>query len=318
MIKVSLERAAEAAVKTCLGVKGGENFLVITDTEKEAIGRALFKAGLDVGADALLVVMKPRTRHGEEPPKPIAEMWAHCDAFLAPTKFSLTHTQARKKAIDAGARGATMPGVTEEMFLETMGIDYAKVKKYCERMKKVLDGAKEIRIKSALGTNLTVSIKGRTPIMDTGILHRKGDFGNLPAGEIFVAPVEGSANGRIVFDGSVAGVGILTEPMRVEVKDGYAVNITGGGAGQIKKLLEPAGKEAYNIAEAGVGCNFGAKIVGNILEDEKVYKTAHIALGDSSTIGGKVKAGVHLDGLVKRPIFIVDGKEIIKDGNWLV
>ena len=318
MIKVSLERAAEAAVKTCLGVKEGENFLVLTDTEKEAIGRALFKAGLEVGADAQLVVMRPRTRHGEEPPKPIAEMWARCDVFVAPTKFSLTHTQARKKAIDAGSRGATMPGVTEEMFLDTMGIDYSKVKEYCERMKRVLDGAKEIRIKSTLGTDLVVSVEGRVPIMDTGILHSKGDFGNLPAGEIFVAPVEGSANGLIFFDGSVAGVGILTEPMRVEVKDGYAVNITGGGAGQIKKLLEPVGKEAYNIAETGVGCNFGAKIVGNILEDEKVYETVHIALGDSSTIGGNVKAGIHLDGLVKRPVFIVDGKEIIKDGKWLV
>ncbi|MDI6819579.1 MAG: aminopeptidase [Candidatus Hodarchaeaceae archaeon] len=315
---MGMKEAADAAVKTCLNVKQGETFLVITDTEKENIGKALFEAGLDVGAEALLALMKPRTRHGEEPPRAIAELWKSVDVFLVPTRFSLTHTQARKNATDAGARGATMPGITEEMFLETMGIDYVKVQENCEKMKRVLEGAKEIRVKSRLGTDVVFSVEGRSPVMDTGMLHRSSDFGNLPAGEVFIAPVEGTANGVIFFDGSVAEVGVLTEPMKVEVKDGNAVRVSGGGAEQFKKILERAGKEAYNIAEIGVGCNFGARIVGNILEDEKVYETIHIAFGDNSTIGGKVKAGIHLDGLIKKATLIVDGREAIKDGKWLV
>jgi len=315
---VSLKRAAEAAVRTCLGIMPGETFLVITDTEKEAIGKALFEAGLEAGADSLLALMKPRTKHGEEPPNPIADMWVHADVYVAPTKFSLTHTQARKNATAAGARGATMPGITEEIFLETMGIDYGKVGEYCERMKGMLLGAREVRVRSPLGTDVVASIEGRSPLMDTGMLHNRGDFGNLPAGEVFIAPVEGTASGAIFFDGSMAGVGVLTEPMKIEVRDGYAEEITGGGAERLKKLLEPIGREAYNIAEIGIGCNFGARVVGNILEDEKVYETVHIALGDNSTIGGRVKAGIHLDGLIKGPTLIVDGKEIIKDGKWLI
>lgn len=311
--------AAEAVVKTCLNVKPGETFLVITDTEKEAIGKAIFEAGLDAGAEALVAVMKPRARHGEEPPKPVAEMWAHVDAFVAPTKFSLTHTQARKNATTAGARGATMPGITEEMFLETMGIDYGKVKEYCEKLNRAFHGAKVVRVRSPLGTDIVASIEGRSTLMDTGLFHNKGDFGNLPAGEVFIAPVEGTANGVIFFDGSVAGVGVLSEPMKIEVKDGQAVNMVGCGATQLKKLLESAGgKEAYNIAEIGVGCNFGAKIVGNVLEDEKVYGTVHIALGDNSTVGGRVRAGVHLDGLIKGPTLVIDDREIIKDGIWMI
>ena len=98
---MGMKEAAEAAVKTCLNVKLGETFLVITDTEKESIGKALFEAGLDAGAETLLTLMKPRTRHGEEPPRPIAEMWTRVDVFVAPTKFSLTHTQARKNATAA-------------------------------------------------------------------------------------------------------------------------------------------------------------------------------------------------------------------------
>lgn len=315
---MSLKAAAEAVVRTCLNVKPGETFLVITDTEKETIGRAIFEAGLEAGAESLAVVMKPRTRHGEEPPKPVVEMWAHADAFVAPTKFSLTHTQARKRATAAGARGATMPGITEEMFLETMGIDYSKVKENCERLNAALRGAKVVRVMSPLGTDLTASIEGRSTLMDTGMLHNRSDFGNLPAGEVFVAPVEGTANGTIVFDGSMAGLGVLSEPMKIEVRKGYAISVSGGEADRLRKILEPAGKEAYNIAEIGVGCNFGARIVGNALEDEKVYGTIHVALGDNSTIGGTVKAGIHLDGLIKEPTLIVEEKEIIKNGKWLV
>ena len=316
---MSLEKAAEAAVKTCLNIRPAETFLVITDTEKEAIGRAIFEAGLKAGAEALISVMKPRTRHGEEPPNAVAEMWARVDAFLAPTKFSLTHTQARKNATASGARGATMPGITEEMFVETMGIDYNKVREYCEKLGGSLLGAKNIRVESPLGTDIVASVEGRDRLMDTGMLHDKGDFGNLPAGEVFIAPVEGTANGVIFFDGSVAGIGVLSEYMRLEVKNGYAVGISGERAEEFKKLLESAGGgEVYNIAEIGIGCNFGARIVGNVLEDEKVYGTVHIALGDNSGIGGKVRANVHLDGLIKKPTLIVDDKEIIKTGEWLI
>ena len=317
---MSLSEAAQAVVKSCLNIKPTETFLVMTDTEKEEIGKAIFEASLNVGCEALLVVIKPRTRHGEEPPKPVAEMWSYVDAFIAPTKYSLTHTQARKNATAKGARGATMPGITKEMFIETMNIDYGKVKEYCEKMRKALEGVKIVNVKSPSGTDVTMSIEGRQIIVDTGILHNKGDFGNLPAGEVFVAPLEETANGVIIFDGSMAGIGILKEPIKIEVKNGYAVKITGGAeAGQLKKILESTGtKEAYNIAELGLGCNYEAKIVGNILEDEKVYETVHIALGDNSTIGGKIRAGIHLDGLIKNPTLICDRKEIVKDGKWQI
>ena len=320
---MSLEKAAETVVKTCLNVKPNETLLVITDTEKEKIGRAIFEAGLRVGCEALLAVMKPRSRHGEEPPKPIADMWAAVDAFAVPTKFSLTHTQARKNATAKGARGATLPMITEEIFVETMGVDYYEVKKKCEQMREAFEGVKQVEVRSPLGTSLTMSVEDRERLMDTGILHGKGAFGNLPAGEFFIAPVEGTANGLAVLDGSIAGIGVLKEPVRVEVKDGYAVNISGGAeAEKLKEILSSAPeayrKEAYNIAEIGVGCNFGARVVGNVLEDEKVYGTVHIAFGDNSTIGGKTVAGIHIDAIITKPTLLVDGKEIIKDGKWLI
>jgi len=316
----SLLRAAEIAVKTCLGVKPGEVFLVITDTETREVGEALARVGFDVGAETMLVVMKPRTRHGEEPPRPVAEMWRYVDVFVAPTKYSLTHTQARKKATEAGARGATMPGITRDIFVETMSADYSRINDMALKMVEALKGVKTIRVTSPSGTDIAFSIEGRPVIADTGILREKGAFGNLPAGEVFVAPVEGTAEGVIVFDASVASIGILKNPIKISVKEGFAVRIEGGEeASKLSRLLESVKhREAYNIAEFGIGCNTGARIVGNILEDEKVFGTVHIALGDNSTFGGKTIAGIHLDGIITRPTVYADGRKIIENGAWMI
>ncbi|HEW63530.1 MAG: aminopeptidase [bacterium] len=313
-------KAAETAVKKCLGVKPGEKFLVITDTETKEIGESLFQVGIDVGAEAILTIMRPRTRHGEEPSQPIAEMWKTVDVFIAPTKYSLSHTQAREKATEKGARGATMPGITPEMFIETLSVDYNIIREHNRRMKMALSGKKNVRVITELGTDITLNIEGREIYTDDGILHEKGTFGNLPAGEVFVAPVEGTADGTIVVDGSFAAIGLLSEPIKITVKNGFATEIEGGSeAKKLKEMLASVDKkEAYNIAELGIGTNFNAKLVGNILEDEKVYKTVHLALGDNSTIGGKTKAGIHLDGLIKKPTLIVDGEILIEKGEWKI
>ncbi|MEM0083610.1 MAG: aminopeptidase [Candidatus Nezhaarchaeales archaeon] len=319
-LKEKLRKAAEMVVKTCLGVRAGEKFLVITDTESEVIGRAIAESGWEVGAETILVVMRPRTRHGEEPPEPIAVMWPKADVFVAPTKYSLTHTQARKRATEMGARGATMPMITLDIFIEGMSVDYNMVKSNCDRLLKALRGSREIRVTSPLGTDIKFLVEGREFIADTGILIEKGSFGNLPAGEVFVAPIEGTANGVVVFDGAIAGVGTLKVPVKVLIRDGLTVEFEGEDEAQrLKQLLSSVGmKEAFNVAEFGIGTNPGAKIVGNILMDEKVYGTIHIAFGDNSTIGGRIKAGIHLDGIVTKPTVYVDDKMIMKDGVWLI
>ncbi|RLE50023.1 MAG: aminopeptidase [Candidatus Methanomethylicota archaeon] len=319
-LEESLYRVALNVVRVNLGVKSGEKFLVITDFEKEVIGRALAKAGSEVGAETILAVIKPRSRHGEEPPEPIAEMWRHVDVYVAPTKFSLTHTAARRRATEAGARGATMPGITVEMFLETMTIDYNVVKGYVEKMAAALEDVKEVRVITDLGTDVKMSVEGRPILRDTGLFTEKGAFGNLPAGEAFIAPVEGSADGVIVFDGAISGVGQISKPVRVVVENGYAVSFEGAEeAKKLEEVLKSVGRrEAFNVAEIGVGCNPAAKIVGNVLEDEKVFETVHIAFGDNSTIGGKTVAGVHLDGIITKPTLIADGKVLMERGKWRI
>ena len=313
---MSLIDGAKIAVSTCMGVKKGEKVLIITDIEKQKIGEALFQAALEAKAEAMLVTMLTRSRDGEEPPDAIAEMMKEVDVIIAPTKFSLTHTQARRKANRAGARIATMPGITEAMVSHgAMSADFSKIEKKIKRVYRKIKGRKKVKIITDLGTDLEMSLKGRSWITeDTGICHKKGEFTNLPAGEIFIAPVEGMTRGKVVIDGSF--LEILSEPVKVTVKDGYATRII--GAKNAVKLLNKGGREGRHISKLGIGMNPNAKIIGNVLEDGKALGTIHVGFGDNFTFGGKIRCGVQAHGIIKKPTLLLDGEVIIEKGEMKV
>jgi len=313
---MSVLKGARTAVNTCLKVRKGEKVLVITDTIKEEIGEAVFWAAKETQAEAFLLKMLPRSRHGEEPPAPVAQMMKAVDVIIAPTAYSISHTQARKEANEAGARIATMPMITDEMMSKGgMTADFQQVKKEADRLMKSVKGGRWVRVTTPQGTDIRFSVEGRKWVADTGMLREKGAFGNLPGGELFLPPVEGTANGTIVVTGALAGIGILKQHVTMEVTDGFASDIRGGAqAKEFAAILKEASRKldepmnAYNIAEFGIGLNPKARLIGNPLEDEKVIGTVHLAVGDNSTFGGKVRAGVHLDGIILEPTVEVDGK----------
>jgi aminopeptidase len=182
-----------------------------------------------------------------------------------------------------------------------------------------MGGGRKVHLTAPNGTDMTMSIEGRECISSTGLILNPGDFGNLPSGEAYLAPVEGTADGVFVVDGSFAGIGVLQEPLRLEVRNGYVTNLSGGEeAEKLRGLLEPHGRDAYSIAELGIGTNDAAQISGILLEDEKVAGTVHIALGNNASMGGSVTVPVHLDGVIQGPTLKVDGHMIMKDGNLLI
>lgn len=304
-------------LKTCFGIKRDETVLIVTDDHRIEIAREIEKAAKMLSDEVILMKMKSRSHNAEEPPSAIAEAMLHADVVLAPTTMSLTHTDTRKNACDKGVRVATMPGITMEM-LKKGGLlaDYREVSRNTEIMAKLLTKAKDIQIKSDTGTNFKASLKGRKGMADTGIFRKKGKCGNLPAGEGFIAPVEGSGGGVLVFDGSFASLGVLKRPLTLRIEKGRVKKVKGYGADKLEKTFREF-KHGNNVAEIGIGTNDRAKIIGNVLEDEKVYGTVHIALGDNHTFGGKVKAGIHLDGIITGPDVFLDGEKIIERGKFL-
>jgi len=318
-ISAELHSASLIAVRDCMGVKPGERVLVITDVKLRTIGYALFEATRSLGNDALLVEMVPRTTNGEEPPPEVAALMAQYDVVLCPTSKSLTHTDSRRAASATGARIATLPGVTEEVMVRCMNADYTAIAARTFRLCDLMRTTKTIRVTAPAGTDITMPIEGREPHASSGLFREKGLSGNLPTGEAYLAPLEGLSNGIVVVDGSMASVGMVDEPIRIVVKDGYATDITGGAsATRLVELLAPHGQDGRTVAEFGIGTNDKAILTGVILEDEKVMGTIHIAFGDNKSMGGSVRVASHLDGLITQPTVWFDDRMIMENGKLLV
>jgi leucyl aminopeptidase (aminopeptidase T) len=311
--------ASTIAIRDCMGAKRGESVLVVTDEPLRAIGYALRQAAKDLGHDVMLIEMLPRATNGEEPPPQVAELMARADVVLCPTSKSLTHTDARRKASAAGARVGTLPGVTEDIMVRCMNADYQRIADRTRRLCLLMEETAVIRVQAPGGTDVQLPVAGRTAHASTGLFRERGQWGNLPTGEAYLAPVEGQSSGIVVVDGSMAGIGVTAQPIRIAVEDGHATGITGGpDAERLIALLEPHGRDARNVAEFGIGTNDRAKLTGVILEDEKVMGTIHIAFGDNKSMGGSVRVASHLDALVKQPTVWFDDRKIMDAGRLLV
>ncbi|MCL7411729.1 MAG: aminopeptidase [Methanosarcinaceae archaeon] len=307
---MTLKKSADMIIRTCMGAKPGESVLIVTDKcTDERIAQAFFDAAVDADCEALLLTMKPRTQHGEEPPLVVAEAMRSADVILAPTSKSITHTKARQNACKMGARAATLPGITMDMMTSGgMTADYGKMGAVAKEVFEALDGAQEIRVTTELGTDVVFDVEGCEWKDDTGNCTVPGSMSNLPAGELFVAPA--NVNGIVVIDGAMGGLGLLDKPIVIEVENGNAVRFSGKRADDLKTIIDRAGPDARNVAELGIGINPAARLIGVILEDEKVGGTVHMALGDNSTFGGNVSVELHLDGIITGPKVYVDGVDL--------
>jgi len=300
-----MDEGARVAIEDCMGVSSDETALVISDEERREIGRALVEAARNVGATHVYAEIDADEDHGKEPPATVAAAMRAADVVLAPTTRSLTHTGARKKACEAGARVGTMPSVTREVMEGAMPADYSEVAERADALLEAFEGVEEVRIESDAGTDLTLEVGERDWHPDDGICHEAGCVTNLPAGEVYIAPTGGE--GTLVVDGFFAGLGKLDESVRIEFEDGRATKVSHDG---LRKKMDAVGDCGRNLAELGVGVNSAATLIGNVLQDEKVAGTIHVAVGDSSGFGGDVECDLHLDGVVEEPRLYADGERV--------
>jgi leucyl aminopeptidase (aminopeptidase T) len=360
----SLEKAAVVAVNEVLGVKSDERVLIITNPVKDVtmISMALYNAVLDAGGVPTLMFQPVKSQLDFAESAIISAIESSPEVTISVSHQKLgKDTERIKNPIKVGdkkydhifhyllgekkTRSFWSPSVTLEMFKKTVPIDYAKLRKSAKALKKILDEADSVHITASAGTDIEIGLKGRMTRCDDGDFSSPGAGGNLPCGEVFISPEIASADGTIVFDGSISsaeGAIVIKTPINVKVEGGFCTQVTGSAeATELNDTLTRAEettrkfvsdgklpeseldsylKNIRHLGELGIGLNPAAEIVGNILEDEKVFKTCHIAIG--SNYDEDANALTHLDGLVYNPTItakMVDGTEIefMKEGNLI-
>jgi leucyl aminopeptidase (aminopeptidase T) len=296
---------AENILFQYLGVRKNTKVLLMNDHSPNSVYDA-FKEALNKKGVPFKEYLLPLER---APSEPIYEalndmLWAR--VVIAPTTKSITHCPETKKATEKGAKVITLPGVTEEIFLKIGEASLKEIEKENKKIVKQLKGKKNIQVTTPSGTNLSFSIKKR-PLYGTQP-KTKGFVRNLPTGEIYCAPIEETAEGEIFIDH-------FKDLIKPENKAWLKIEM--GKIAEWNNAAHPyievqQVENGFVIAEFGIGTNkWHKKPIGNILHDEKIFGTCHIAFGDNVSFGGKNKSPVHNDLILVNPTVLVDGKKLV-------
>jgi leucyl aminopeptidase (aminopeptidase T) len=306
-------------LKTNLSLKAGESFLVVSDPEMEDLESELwYLSAKKITNQVSIAIVENMSRNGQEPSVKISKLMTQADVIILQTTYSLTHSAVRRQACTQGARVASLPGADLDMIRRTLSTDYHPIQTLCRQLVNSLAGKNMVTITNPTGTNITLSIQGKKADPDDGFITQQGAYGNLPAGETMLAPVEGSANGVFVVEGAFAPFP-TDKPITVKVKDGFATEIKGGqAAAYINQAVANIGPLARNLAELGIGTNPQANPQGKVLEAEKAYGTVHLALGNNKSYGGTVDVPLHLDGVILSPTLSVDNQLILRQGEFVL
>jgi leucyl aminopeptidase (aminopeptidase T) len=310
-----LHQAAEKAIKQALSLKKEEQFLLVTDKQKLEIAEALAYWAKQIGSETTTYLMTETLRPITEPTTLFRMLCTKASAMAYMLDARMEEKPFRGYMVKAGVangRICMMPGLTEDMMERLVNIDYHDLHVFGQKLIDTLEDSEKVLVENAEGTRIEFSVKGRKWKNDNGNISQKGMHGNLPAGEIFTAPVEESFSGRLVISliDDQIGKGIM------EFEKGRLVDHEGEGVGKILALI---GKDETGriIGEFGIGTNPKARICPNMLEAEKAFGTAHFAIGDSYGLGINTSPH-HYDALVDRVSICSNGKYIVRDGKFLI
>jgi leucyl aminopeptidase (aminopeptidase T) len=264
--------AIRSIFRSNLAIEDGERVLLVTDGGKHAIARQFLDVARELGYAAELVTVPIPEVHGVEPPGSVARKMLAADVIFIITTKSLSHTLARAKATEKGARIATMAGVTEDILRRFSAVDLLAMKARTNRLADILDQGSR--------------------------------------GEAFIAPVEDSVNGKLVIDASIAGIGLVDRDATFEIEAGKVAGVEGGRtARRFEALLDDSAKR--QVAEFGIGTNDKARITGITIEDEKALGTCHIAFGNNRFFGGTNAVDFHMDCVMRAPIIVIDDRIVM-------
>lgn len=318
--------AALGSLKYIFNPTPADKVLILSDTYSENIAAAFANALEQLHCFTEKYIISEGSR-------PLAEIPAELERLLPEKTIVLNILKAIPEEIQfrikwlfkveesKKVKTGHMPGITEEMMLNSVNVDFSRMSLSAERLKMELVDAEQLHITTPEGTNIRLGVKDRKFTSDIGT--KETQTCNIPCGEIYCAPEETKAEGIIVFNASIGDIGLLKSPLKVFVHGGGITKFESDDTDLVRRIetLSGADEEAKIIGELGIGLNPGARITGNMLEDEKALSTAHIAFGNNEDFpGGKNRSRIHRDYLFFRPTIEVkykngNNKMLIKEGN---
>lgn len=312
---------ARKVVRTLARVTAGEKVLIAADTDTVVVAEALAAAALEITPEVVTTVMRPVAVDGDEPPAVVAAAMLAAEVALLPVSYSISHSTATRNALKRGTRVLSLPATTPDQLVRGGAeADFEKASPTVRKMAERLTGASTAHLTTPAGTDCTFDLTGRSGNAHDCILDRPGKFSAFPNIEANISPVDGTAEGIIVFDGSIPNlrIGPLRAPVRCTIKQGNIVTVEGGPeADMIRKVWAEMGDAAvYNIAQLAIGLNPAIYMLTGVwAQDHGAFGTVHIGIGTSANIGGTTKAACHFDGMMYRPTLRLDGRAVLEGGE---
>ncbi|MEM4694273.1 MAG: aminopeptidase, partial [Nitrososphaerota archaeon] len=327
---MELISSAYKLVRDILKVKEKEEVVITVDSLGDwRVASAIASATYTIGGKPLVVWYPSPPAVGKAadpylPLKTLTELVKNSDVWIELNKSWLLYSTVYEETMKYGkTRYMCLVGMDVDMIVRTIGrVNVPVLYEFQRKLAEITSRARKIKITSPAGMDVEFENDSERPVLVEGEVSGPGEY--MLFGQVDWAPIEESINGRIVFDGSVwppHELGLLKEPIILEVENGKIVKIEGGREAKIfeRWLRNFNDEKMYYIAHLSYGCNPGAKLTGNILEDERVWGVVEWGIGSqSSTFKGKLGlASSHTDGICLNPTLIADGEKIIKDGEYI-
>lgn len=319
MASLKLKRAVNTLLKDFIGLYQDESVLIIADDKRHELGQSMHESAKKICDEVFYLELKAKDHYELEPPDILRESMKAVDVVINASGMNFYDTRALYDVSTLGVRVGLVPNINEESLSRCLGIDHLKITAVSESIKANLEKTSIVRIETRSGSNLSIPIKNQSVTSSTGVLKTIGDTGFIPSGKVFVVPEPRKVSGVIIIDGSIEGIGLVANPIKLEFADGVLIKVHGDNAESkaFLKIINKYGDDVRQMGEFGIGTNYKANLSGEYFEDELSTGTAYLGLGRNINLGGTIDVPFRIGCVFNRPNIFIDEELIVHNGKYI-